>query len=84
MVCGLVVMLDPDSPEGHSALAAIRSAPSLEVGEQNGRWLSVALETSDAEECERLHDWMNRIPGVEGVEVVFVHWDDAEGTHFDA
>ena len=75
MTSGLVVMLEEDSPESISALAEIHSAPALTLGEQTGRWLSVALETDDADESERWHEWLRRLPGVEDVEVVFVHWD---------
>lgn len=80
MTSGLVVMLETDSLNSASALAAIRAMPALTLGEQNGRWLSVALETGHAEESERWHDWLSRLPGVEDVEVVFVHWD-AEVLH---
>lgn len=84
MVSGLVVMLGPDEPEQGQALTAIHSAPGFTVGDQNGRLLSVALETRDANESEHWHDWIAALPGVEGVEVVFVHWDDAEVIHVGA
>jgi hypothetical protein len=75
-------MLDPDSPE--LALTAIRDNPVFTVGERNGCWLSVVLEASDPDESEHWHDWLCRLPGVEGVEVVFVNLDDAEVMHVHA
>lgn len=79
MTSGLVVRLNSDSPE--AALAAIHTAPSLTVGEQYGDWLTVVVETPDAVESERLFVWLQDLPGVESVEVVFVHWDEVEVTH---
>ncbi len=86
MTSGLIVMLDPDSPAGDSALAALRAADPFTVGDQRGRLLSAVLETRDAVESERWHDWLRQVPGVEDVEVVFVHWEDADAEvpHADA
>jgi hypothetical protein len=81
---GLVVKLDPDSPDGARTLAAIRANPVFTVGDQNGRWLSVVLEASDPDESEHWHDWLCRLPGVDGAEVVFVHMDEEEFAHVDA
>jgi nitrate reductase NapAB chaperone NapD len=75
---GLVVTLEPDSPETVAALAAIRAAPGLTVGERDTCRLPVALETDGHEASERCCDWLRALPGVAGVEVVFVHWDEVE------
>ena len=84
MTSGLVVMLEPDSPEASSALVAIRSTPSFTIGERDGNWLSLALEAEDGDASEHWHEWLRRLPGVNEVEVVFVHLDDTEVAHVDA
>jgi hypothetical protein len=75
---GLVVTLEPGSCAADAALAAIRAAPGLTVGEPDIRRLPVALETDGAEASERCCDWLRALPGVAGVEVVFVHWHEVE------
>jgi nitrate reductase NapAB chaperone NapD len=84
MTSGLVVMLEPESPESAAALEAIRGTPTFILGDQNGCWLSVALEADNGAESEHWHDWLRRLPGVASVEVVFVHSDDVEVTHVGA
>lgn len=84
MTSGLVVTLVPNSPEAASAVASIRAAPALTVGDRAGSSLTVALEAADAGESERWHDWLRRLPGVVDTEVVFVHWDESEVRVADA
>lgn len=81
MTSGLVLMLDPDSSEGDSAIETIRSIPSFILGDQNGCWLSVALEADGPRESENWHDWLRSLPGVASVKVVFVHTGDVEVLH---
>jgi len=78
MISGLVLTLD-SQPSG--AVDTIRSRPHLTLGEQNGRLLSIAIEANTPAESEELHNWLIDVPGVENVEVVFVHRDDAEDGH---
>jgi nitrate reductase NapAB chaperone NapD len=78
MTSGLVVTFDPDAPEWDSALSALESSAVFTVGERiEGRW-PVALEAEDAAASERWTEWLRQLPGVCGVEIVFVHWDVAE------
>lgn len=79
MTSGLVMLLDPDSSARTSTLAAIREVPAFTVGEEIGSSWSVALEAGDGAESERWCEWLRQLPGVECVEVVFVHWDDSTG-----
>ena len=84
MTSGLVVTLDPDAPEWDSALSALESSAAFTVGEPNGDRLPLALEAEDAAASERWTEWLRQLPGVCGVEIVFVHWDvEEEVTHAD-
>ncbi|MBX9579411.1 MAG: hypothetical protein K2X87_03810 [Gemmataceae bacterium] len=84
MTSGLVVALDPAGGDG--VPGAVGAVPAFTVGEATAGWLSVALEAADAAGSEWWADWLRRLPGVAGVEVVFVHWDgaDPEVTRADA
>jgi nitrate reductase NapAB chaperone NapD len=78
MTSGLVVTLDPNAPEWDSALTALEDSAVFTVGERiEGQW-PVALEAEDAAASERWTEWLRQLPGVCGVEIVFVHWDVAE------
>lgn len=79
MTGGLVVSLEPGSPDAVQSIAAIHASPVFTMEAERGGWqVPVALEARTAEECEHWCDWLRRLPGVFGVEVVFVHWDEAE------
>ena len=77
MTSGLVLTLE-DSPACEAALAALNANPVFTAGERIGDRLPVALEAADAGASEQWTEWLRTLPGVEGVEVVFVHWDEAE------
>jgi hypothetical protein len=80
MTSGIIVQFDPDSPGSIASLDVIRSTPAFAIGEQRSGGLSAALEARDAAESEHWLDWLRGLPGVTGVEVVFVHWDATEVT----
>jgi nitrate reductase NapAB chaperone NapD len=83
MTSGLIVQFDPNSPRIEFTLKRIRSATAIAEGDHRESAMAVALEAHDAAESERWLDWLRDLPGVTGVEVVFVHWDTAEGENAD-
>ncbi len=76
MISGLVATLTADATLADSALQAIAQHPALESGSQEGRRLPLVLETATPDESHALGDWLVELPGVEHVDVAFVHWDD--------
>jgi hypothetical protein len=76
MISGLVASLTADAALALSALQAIRQHPALELGPQDGRRLPLVLETTNPGESHKLSDWLAELPGVEYVDVAFVHWDN--------
>jgi nitrate reductase NapAB chaperone NapD len=79
MTSGLVVCLADDVSEADGVIRALQSCPLLTLGDQNGRWVTAALQTEDAETSDFWYRWVRDLTGVIDVEVVFVHWDDAKG-----
>ncbi|MDC0936000.1 hypothetical protein OAS39_06915 [Pirellulales bacterium] len=65
-----------DAALARSALQAIGQHPALEIGRQEGRRLALVLETPTASASHALAEWLVELPGVEDVNVAFVHWDD--------
>jgi hypothetical protein len=81
---GLVVTLRAETPLAEAALNELQAGPFLLGAGGGWRW-PVVLEASDPEAAERWHRWAADLPGVAGVEVVFVHWDEgAEVAHAGA
>lgn len=83
MTSGLLLSLSGDASAVEQALAQLRACPVLTLGDRQGSWLTAALQTSGPEESERWHRWMQGLPGVGDVEVVFVHWDDEGDRHHE-
>ena len=78
MTSGLIVTLDTNE-----SLPTLAASPALTVGERTGDRVPVALEAENAGASEQWTEWVRGLPGVAGVEVVFVHWDQAEEVTHD-
>jgi hypothetical protein len=76
MISGLVATLTADASLAQSALQAIRQHPALEAGPQDGSRLPLVLETATPSESHDLSEWLVELPGIEHVDVAFVHWDN--------
>ena len=74
---GLVLTLTDDPHSAHATLAEWASAGPFRLGEATGLCWSAVLEAADAKAAHDWHDWAAALSGVESIEVVFVHWDDA-------
>ena len=76
MISGLVATLNTDAELAQSALQAIGLRPTLELGLQVGCRLPLVLETATPAESHDLTDWLGELPGIEHVDVAYVHWDE--------
>jgi hypothetical protein len=74
---GLVFTFSTDAVQAGAARDRIAAAGPFVLGECHGAGQTAVLETDAPESAHEWHDWAARLPGVEAVEVVFVHWDDA-------
>ena len=68
--------LEPHIDAFHRMFLGVSRYP----GERNARWLPVAMEARDDAESRDLHDWLNALPGVDFVDVVYVNFDEDEAT----
>jgi hypothetical protein len=76
MISGLVATLTADAELAQSARHAIGKHQALEPGQQDGCQLPLVLETATPAESHDLTAWLGELPGVEHVDVVFVHLDE--------
>jgi hypothetical protein len=73
---GLLITIDDEN-----AIDRFTSAMKdrcLTVGERRGRVVAAVLECPDAGAAEAWHRSAVDMPGITGIEVVFVHWDESE------
>lgn len=73
---GLVLTLTDDPHAARASLAELTAAGPFHLGQGIGLCWSAVLEAPDPKAAHDWHDWAAALPGVESVEVVFVHWDD--------
>ena len=74
---GLVLTFAADPSLSAAARRELCAGP-FTLGEARGRCQPAVLEATGPADSHAWHDWAAALPGVEGVEVVFVHWDDSE------
>lgn len=75
---GLVVTFTADPILARGAQLKLAAAGPFALGDASGPCRAVTLETTDPKAARRWHEWAEGLPGVVGVEVVFVHWDEVE------
>ena len=86
-ISGLVITLSANPADAARVTALLAAHPGVTPGEPAGRWLPVAVEARDDAESRALHDWVEALPGVEFVDVVYVNYEpddepsSSTGTH---
>ena len=75
---GLVITLSDDPPQAAQALRELAASGPVTFGEVRGPLRAAVLEATGPKAAHDWHDRAAAVPGVVGVEVVFVYWDDAE------
>lgn len=75
---GLVVTFADDPHLARGAQLELAAVGPFELGDASGPCRAVTLETTDPKAARDWHEWAEGLPGVVGVEVVFVHWEEAE------
>jgi nitrate reductase NapAB chaperone NapD len=75
---GLIITLSDDRPKATDALRELSASGLVTFGEVREPFRVAVLETTCPKATHDWHEWAEALPGVVGVEVVFVHWDDSE------
>ncbi len=78
-ISGLVITLANPADAPDLACALHSEEPRLEFGELQVDRLPAVLETANAKESEAVHEWLLGQPGVLGVDIVFVSFDEPSG-----
>lgn len=74
-VSGLVLTLRDDSQERDEALARLAEEPRITMGVLQANRLAFVIETESDDEDRQIWSWVNSLPGVTLVDVVFVGFE---------
>ncbi len=78
-VNGLLLTLNEDESLVSEALLELGRRGDIELGERTDRWQPVVVETTGgAKESHEIHEWLEDLPGVEKVDVVFTSVDEPD------
>jgi hypothetical protein len=80
-VSGLAITLSEQTKVADAAITALHRHHAVELGPRVGRRLAATTDTASTSSDEELWHWMRALPGVDHIDVVFVHFDEPEGTH---
>jgi len=75
-ISGLMLTLADDASLAGEALGAIAGERRIEVGDREQHRLAVVVDTRTREEDQQLWRWLNDLPGVRFVDVVYVTFED--------
>ncbi|MCU0748745.1 MAG: hypothetical protein MUF13_04275 [Akkermansiaceae bacterium] len=79
-VNGLLLTLSANSELADAALAEIASQAEASVGVVQDRCLPIAVDAPNVRAAHDFHEWLEALPGVEQVDVIFVGFDDPNPT----
>lgn len=75
-VNGLLLTLTHHAELAAAARTQIARHPAVSLGDASGRWQPLAIETPDVKASHDFHEWLEAIPGVEQVDVIYVGFDE--------
>ena len=77
-VSGLVVTFSDDKLIGDQAFIAIENNPQIQIGPRAEKRMAIVLDTDSNLEDRIVWDWLNTLPGVLFVDVVFVGFEKSD------
>jgi hypothetical protein len=75
-VNGLLLTISLDRTLADEAQEQISKRPGVFVGVVNERWLPVVAETPDVRAAHEFHEWLESLPGIEQVDVIYVGFEE--------
>jgi len=78
-VAGLTVTLNEDEALASAAVGEMFAKDEILLGEVDGRYLAAVMDTPNSRASRKLHGWIEALPGVDFVDVVYVGFDEDAG-----
>jgi hypothetical protein len=79
-VNGLLLTLSTDPALAAAARTRIAGRPEVVLGSAQDRWQPLAADTPDVKAAHDFHEWLEALPGVEQVDVIYVGFDEPSPT----
>lgn len=79
-VNGLLVKLSMDPRLADAALARISERPEVMLGDARERWQPLVVDSPDVRTSHDFHEWLEAMPGIEHVDVIYVGFDEPTPT----
>ena len=79
-VNGLLLTLSANSKIADAARARISRRAEVSLGPAQDRWQPLAVDTPDVRAAHDFHEWLEALPGVEQVDVIYVGFDEPSPT----
>jgi hypothetical protein len=76
-VNGLLLTLSPDPALADTVRLQIAQRAEVSLGNAQDRWQPLAADTPDVSASHDLHEWLEALPGVEQVDVIYVGFDES-------
>lgn len=77
-VKGLLITLDDDPEKAASALSLLNARKEVELGELQGKYLPLVIDTANEHAGRQLHHWVESLDGVYYVDTVFASVEEPE------
>lgn len=75
-VAGLTLTFNENEALASRAVGELFKHASIELGEMNGRYIAAVMDTETSHESRDLHRWIESLPGIDFVDVVYVGFDE--------
>lgn len=79
-VNGLLLTLSENPEMADAALAEISAKREATLGATLERWQPLVADTADVKAAHDFHEWLEALPGVEQVDVIYVGFDEPATT----
>lgn len=79
-VNGLLLTLSHDPALADAARSQISRCREASLGDACDRWQPLAVDTPHVKAAHDFHEWLEALPGVEQVDVIYVGFDEPSPT----
>lgn len=73
---GLLLTLSASPAEADRVRTHLSNHAGVSLGPAQSRWQPLAVETVDVRTAHEFHEWLEALPGVERIDVIYVGFDE--------
>jgi len=80
---GLLIGLASDQNISDEVVRQLEKNEHVELGERNGMWLPVSIESESVRDSHEIHEWIEKLDGVLSVDVVFASVEESNNSQIE-